>query len=185
MGGQETLLMFYVYTYKDPQRNEIIYVGKGNDRYNKVSHRHLRRNDKHPFTQRLQKMARENVKPIIQRIENINEDESFELERLLIKVLGRKNLKTGSLLNLTDGGEGPSGIQHTEEFKKARRNHKHSIETRLKTSNNHFFKRNGRPGHGDLLREFYKTYPEKSSKGKTWYKDSITGKRVWVEKHVI
>jgi hypothetical protein len=39
---------------------------------------------------------------------------SFSLERALIKYYGRKNL-----CNFSDGGEGPSGMVHTQEWKDA------------------------------------------------------------------
>lgn len=43
--------------------------------------------------------------------------EACELEELLIKTYGRRNLGTGPLVNLTDGGEGTSNIVVTEQTK--------------------------------------------------------------------
>lgn len=40
--------------------------------------------------------------------ENLNEDESLELEKYWIKRIGRRDLNNGSLVNFTDGGEGIS-----------------------------------------------------------------------------
>jgi len=48
-------------------------------------------------------------------------------------------------------------------------------------SKNHYFAKNGRFGHGDKIREFYKNNPDKSNAGKSWIKDPLTGKRVWVQ----
>lgn len=103
---------YYIYVYFDPTRDlEAFYVGKG---HGKRSHGHLTRTDQHPFTQRLQKMAKQGVIPIIERYEDLTEEAAFSLEVALIAEIGRKQNGTGPLLNLTDGGEGPSGWIPTE-----------------------------------------------------------------------
>jgi hypothetical protein len=49
---------------------------------------------------------------------NLAEDEAFKHEIYMITVFGRKDLGTGTLWNFTDGGEGVSGLIHSEETKK-------------------------------------------------------------------
>jgi hypothetical protein len=44
---------------------------------------------------------------------NLTEDESFQNELTLIKIFGRLELGTGSLTNMTNGGEGTSGHNRT------------------------------------------------------------------------
>jgi len=47
--------------------------------------------------------------------QDLTEEEAFRHEKYMIAVLGRKDLGTGILRNLTDGGEGPSGWIATKE----------------------------------------------------------------------
>ena len=54
---------------------------------------------------------------IIYLKQNLTEAEAFKHEIYMIAVFGRKDLGTGILHNLTDGGEGGSGYSHTEENK--------------------------------------------------------------------
>lgn len=45
---------------------------------------------------------------------NMTETEAFDMERALIAAVGRRDLGTGPLVNLTDGGEGPAGLVHPQ-----------------------------------------------------------------------
>jgi len=146
-------MKFYCYVYRDPSRNnEPIYVGKGHGRRAQY---HLSRKDHHPLTHRIKKMLELGVEPDIEIIEALDEDHAFFLEVVLIDMFGRRDIGKGSLLNLTDGGEGPSGVVHkpetikkiadknrgrprSEETKRrissALTNHTHSDATRRKMS---------------------------------------------------
>lgn len=93
---------YYIYIYFDPTKDlEPFYVGKGKGNR---SSSHLTREDHHPFTYRLRKLASRGVEPIIERFENLDEESAYELERSLVGEIGRKDLGKGPLLNLTDGG---------------------------------------------------------------------------------
>ncbi|MFZ9249293.1 MAG: hypothetical protein ACO23D_05830 [Candidatus Nanopelagicales bacterium] len=50
-------------------------------------------------------------KRIIYLKKNLNEEEAFKHEKYMIAVFGRRDLGTGILRNLTDGGEGFSSLQ--------------------------------------------------------------------------
>lgn len=106
-------MSFYVYLYTCPVRNEPIYVGKGTGpRWSK----HLVRKDKHPLTQRLQWMRKSGFEPQISFIcEDVSEEFAMLCEMEAISKYGRKDLGLGPLLNLTDGGEGVSGVKHSRE----------------------------------------------------------------------
>jgi hypothetical protein len=85
---------FYVYAYLREDRTPY-YIGKGK------GHRAYLNGRSTP------KPTDSNLIQIIQ--DNLNEDDAFRLECELIKKYGRKDLGTGILRNLTDGGEGVSG----------------------------------------------------------------------------
>jgi hypothetical protein len=64
----------------------------------------------------INKIKTENKNPIIIKLyENISEYSAFRLEKQLIKLIGRRDLKLGSLANLTNGGDGASGTIFTRE----------------------------------------------------------------------
>ena len=49
-------------------------------------------------------------------------DQASELEKYWIKRIGRKDLGLGTLVNMTDGGDGRLGIKHSDETKNKIRN---------------------------------------------------------------
>ena len=56
-------------------------------------------------------MQREEQSPVIrQLLTRLTFQESRDWERFFIQALGRKDLETGPLYNLTDGGEGTSNL---------------------------------------------------------------------------
>ena len=96
--------MFYAYIFRDPSRNmEPFYVGKGTGPRWK---RHFISKRKSPLVQRLMFMKRNDVQPDVEVIDALCEEHAKFLEICLIQVLGRKDLNKGTLLNLTDGGDG-------------------------------------------------------------------------------
>jgi len=60
-------------------------------------------------------MKRNNIRPIIGMYSGLDEEFAHLLEMELISRFGRKDLGKGSLLNLTDGGEGNTGWICTPE----------------------------------------------------------------------
>ncbi len=50
--------------------------------------------------------------------QNITEEEAFKHEIYMISIFGRKDLGTGILYNMTNGGEGASGLIRSEETRK-------------------------------------------------------------------
>ena len=60
----------------------------------------------------------------------LSEDEAFKLERTYIKLFGRKDLGTGILRNLTEGGDGPRGYQ------RSRKSIEQMLATRIENTGN-------------------------------------------------
>jgi hypothetical protein len=114
---------FYVYHLIDPLTNLPFYVGKGKG--NRMSH-HMRdvNNGKMPHNNRhlfykIKKINRLSKKVICQKIfENLNECDAFQKEKEEILKFGRKINKTGILCNITEGGDGISGIKISKKTKK-------------------------------------------------------------------
>ena len=115
--------MFYVYVYKDPRptkNQQPVYVGKGTGARD-LSHWSKGSHNK-PFQDFLSHIRTRNLEPICVRVlETENEQEAFDKEIQLIELYGRRDTKTGTLFNRTDGGEGASGAIRTEEEKQANR----------------------------------------------------------------
>ena len=111
--------MFYVYIYLDPLfKADVsygalhfdhipIYVGKGK---NKRMTDHLKFTNNPIFRNKIAWWKAHNIAPIIVKLrDNLTESEAWMLEKDYIAAIGRKDQGKGTLLNLTDGGDGPSG----------------------------------------------------------------------------
>ena len=71
---------------------------------------------------KIKQILREGLEPIIvKQKENLIECVSFKYEMLLIKLIGRADLGLGPLTNLTDGGEGVSGVSDEECARRSER----------------------------------------------------------------
>lgn len=113
--------IYYTYVYLDTRKPgnysydnysfeyEPFYIGKGK---NKRAWSHLNKGcgsvtNKH-FKNKIMKIKKEtNNNPIILIYnDNLNEESALKLEINMIKSIGRCDIKTGPLCNLTDGGDG-------------------------------------------------------------------------------
>lgn len=110
--------MAYVYIYYDPRKTPIepIYIGKGID--DRMYH-HINKKCHNPILERkLTKIKELGLEPIIEKIQDeLSDEDALKIEVELIAKYGRIDLKTGTLCNLTEGGEGSSGRIVSDETK--------------------------------------------------------------------
>ena len=100
---------FYTYAYLRKDKTPY-YIGKGvgNRAYNKSAHTIPLPKDK---------------SRVIFLKQNLTEEEAFKHEIYMISVFGRKDLGTGILRNLTNGGDGASGVIPWNTGKKLSKKH--------------------------------------------------------------
>jgi hypothetical protein len=127
------LAIFFVYLYLDPEKPgkfryvdfcfdyEPFYVGKGKgardtNRLLRVEQNRIK--ERSFLVNKLKSIYTKGLLPICLRLfDKLSEKEAFENETLLIRLIGRRDLKKGPLTNLTDGGDGVSGIIFSLEEK--------------------------------------------------------------------
>lgn len=121
---------FYVYAYLDPRKSgnfiygeyvfdfEPFYIGKG---YKNRCNEHLRESSLKESSfknNKIKKILSLGLAPIILKISvNIFEHDAFDLEKKLIRIIGRYDLGCGPLTNLTDGGDGITGLIKSTEHR--------------------------------------------------------------------
>jgi hypothetical protein len=99
--------MFYVYEHIRLDTNAVFYVGKGKGRRCFET----RRRNQH-WNRVVSKASGFDVRIVVDKID---EELAFLVEQELI---GKHKLQGLILTNITDGGEGASGYQHTDEARK-------------------------------------------------------------------
>ena len=119
--------MFEVYMYLDPRvtstiliegvtyNNEVIYVGKGKISDNRKL-KHLTKCTNLLLKAKLEKIKACSLSPLVIVLKKfVHEGDALLFEQQLIQQIGRIDLKTGTLCNFTNGGEGHTGIKYTEK----------------------------------------------------------------------
>lgn len=132
--------MAYLYRHIRLDKNVPFYIGVGNDTRN-----YRRAYDSVLRTKLWKNIAAKGYEVEI-LLDGIEYEDVLKKEQEFVLLYGRIDLKTGTLANLTDGGDGVRGYRHSEETKRKRSirltgaNHplfgkNISAETRLKIKN--------------------------------------------------
>lgn len=101
---------FYVYALFRHDTGAPFYIGKGSG--DRLSITTLTGTNKHKRSILQKAKAEGRTCPIAIIRSGLSEPEAFDTERALITALGRRDIGTGILVNLTNGGEGPAGLIH-------------------------------------------------------------------------
>lgn len=108
-------MKFYVYIHRRPDTNAIFYVGRGQI-YNDRSTYPRRAHSEHKRNEIWKRIVKKNNGIFLVEIDYwyFVLEEALEKEIELIKFYGKIIDKTGTLSNITDGGDGAIGLKHTE-----------------------------------------------------------------------
>jgi hypothetical protein len=107
---------FYVYVLFRPWDGSPFYVGKGKGQRWSL---HEKLGDKH-YNSRMANIVRKANRlgleiPKVKIRTDLTELEAFKIEMVFIGAIGRADKGLGPLINLTDGGDGPSGLVFSKE----------------------------------------------------------------------
>lgn len=104
--------MAYVYRHIRLDKNEVFYIGIGNDdTFKRANEFNTGRNK---YWNNIKNKSEIKVEILC---EDVSWEDACDLECLLIEIYGRKDLKSGNLVNMTDGGEGATGRIMSDETK--------------------------------------------------------------------
>lgn len=104
------LSSYYTYTYTRPDTGLIFYVGKGSGKRVRSKQRNER------FSHIVAKLFRAGLKPYVEKHrENLTEKQALDVECILISQLRALGVP---LANMTEGGEGMSGLSPSEDQRK-------------------------------------------------------------------
>ena len=122
----------YIYKHIRLDKNEVFYIGKGTN----IDGRYARAYSDNRTNTHWRNIVRKNDHNVEIIIDGLSEKEAFKMEQEYIAFYGRRDLGTGTLVNMTDGGEGSLGhIRSEETIRKtviSRMWYKHTDETRGK-----------------------------------------------------
>jgi len=106
-GNIKLNIMAYVYRHIRLDKNEPFYIGIGKTKY-----RHTAKQNRNDIWEKIAAKTEYDVEILF---EDVDWDFACKKEIELIKLYGRINRGTGTLANMTDGGDGNLGLVHSAE----------------------------------------------------------------------
>ena len=106
--------MAYVYRHRRKDTNKVFYIGIGSC----SDGEYMRAYSKHGRTEYWNRIVNKFGYVVEIVLDDLTWEEACEKEKELIKLYGRRDLKEGTLVNMTDGGDGGLGFIHSEESKR-------------------------------------------------------------------
>lgn len=107
--------MAYLYRHIRLDTNEPFYIGVGGLLTDDGFYRAYKKTNRSVFWKNI--VAKTSYKVEIM-LNDISYEEAMQREKYFINLYGRRNINTGILVNLTDGGDGCNNMKHSEEIKK-------------------------------------------------------------------
>lgn len=142
---------YCIYRHLKPN-GEVFYIGIGSEKRSKVTHH------RNKFWNNIINKYKYEIQILKS---DLTWEDAIELEKILISFYGRRDLNLGTLVNMTDGGDGNQNIIFTEETKRkmseSRKGRVCSEETRIKI---------GKANKGNKLSEERKKEISEFQKGK-------------------
>ena len=106
--------MAYVYRHVRLDTNEVFYIGIGSD----IDGQYKRANSNNKRSEYWKKIVNKAGYKVEIILDDLTWEEACQKEIEFIKLYGRKDLNEGTLVNMTDGGDGSLGMIYSEESRK-------------------------------------------------------------------
>ena len=160
----------YVYRHIRLDKNEVFYIGKGTNTNGRYS-RSKEKTGRNPQWKRIVKKHGYVIEIVI---ENLTEQEANQKEIELILLYGRLDLGTGTLVNMTEGGESCLGRVVSEETRIKLSESKKGNTNRLGKNHTEEAREKMRKSQkGKKLSEEHKNKLSESNKGKKRTQETI------------
>lgn len=155
-------MLHFVYIHRNPINDEVFYIGQGSNHRGRNERAYSKRSRSKWWNNYINKYGL----PIIEIIAtNLSKEEADKLEIELIKLYGRKDINEGTLVNLTNGGDGSGkrSKEYCEELSLRMRGENHPMWG--KKHNKTWIENNSKSHIGKKISEETKRKMSESRKG--------------------